>query len=261
VGKGGFGEEHAPVGEYSEGVPRKGMVASEDEDSATNEDAETVAFADEAIAECEGVVTVPSGGEDSVVFDTEIEVSGEASETYKVNAEPDEDEDIPYKDVDPCAEIAACDEETVASVGKENAASEDTETEQPEEADAEPSEEHVEPELELEAVPQFEVTETPAVIPELVVEKLGVIENSAKFETLLKFLAWLAESSLAESSWKSHAVRIVEGRLVRSLQTYPLSESPRKLHHPQLTQWLYHSCLKRPLWLLDHLHIEHGSSR
>ncbi|RBQ65969.1 hypothetical protein FVER53590_11606 [Fusarium verticillioides] len=156
-----------------------GMAVSEDEDSVpfadadfvVYGDAEIVPFADEAIVACEG--------EDYVAFDTETEASDEATEPYKVNAEPDEDEDIPYEDAEPCAELAASGEETVASGDKETGASEDTEAEQPEETAAAAPSEHVEPEPELEVVHPFEET-----------EKLAVVKSGAigEVELLLELL-------------------------------------------------------------------------
>ncbi|KAG6985897.1 hypothetical protein FocnCong_v003867 [Fusarium oxysporum f. sp. conglutinans] len=224
-----------------------GMAASEDEDSVPFADDDIVAYEDveieasdgevaaaygnaETVA-CEYVVTAPSEGEDSVAFDTETEASDEASEPCKVNAEPDEDEDTPYADAEPCVAMAAYeDEATVAPGDKENAASEDMETEQLEVTDAEPFE-GVEPEPELQVVEPFEVTEPRAVIAELVVVKLGVIEKSAKVELLLKL----------------QPLRMIEELLVQLLKTQqPLNESPWRPHRPQLTQPPYHSPPKQP---------------
>ncbi|KAM5509851.1 hypothetical protein FOXYSP1_12817 [Fusarium oxysporum f. sp. phaseoli] len=201
-----------------------GMAASEDEDSVPFADDDIVAYegveieasdgevaaayGNAEIVACEYVVTAPSEGEDSVAFDTETEVSDEASEPCKVNAEPDEDEDTPYADAEPCVAMAAYeDEATVAPGDKENAASEDMETE------------------------QLEVTEPRAVIAELVVVKLGVIEKSAKVELLLKL----------------QPLRMVEELLVQLLKAQqPLNESPWRPHRPQLTQPPYHSPPKQP---------------
>ncbi|KAH7237669.1 uncharacterized protein BKA55DRAFT_694156 [Fusarium redolens] len=162
------------------------IAASEDEDFVAYEDGEIEAYEDE----------------DSGAFDTEIAASDEAIEPCKVNEEPDADEDTPYEDAEPCVEIAAYDEETVASGDKEIVASEGMEIEQLEVTVRAEDE----PELELEDVESFEVTEPLVVIAELVVVKPGVTEQSSKVELPLKLQSWL----VVHPSWILQPLQPVE---------------------------------------------------